>query len=173
MLNIYLNTWKNYNSNGAEGGDWITLPMEQDDLKEAMKKIADNMKDFDPEYFINDYEWIADIDYSISENESILELNQLLNDIDTLDTWELETLEAMIETGMYCDLWEAYENIENCTFYKSMDLYEVAYDIVNECYFTKDTPDFLTRYFDYEAFARDLHFDGYYEVSNGTIFIGY
>ena len=57
MLNIYLNTWGNYNENGADGGEWITLPMDEDELAEVMEKIADAMGDEDPEWFVNDYEW--------------------------------------------------------------------------------------------------------------------
>ena len=51
-----------------------------------------------------------------------------------------------------------------------MDLEEVAEELVNESYFTKDTPDIFTRYFDYKAFARDLGFDGYTETSYGVIY---
>ena len=50
-----------------------------------------------------------------------------------------------------------------------MDLTEVAEQLVNECYFTKETPDIFTRYFDYEAFGRDLGFDGYTETKYGVI----
>ena len=55
------------------------------------------------------------------------------------------------------------------TFYAGMTLEEVAEELVNECYFTRDTPDIFTRYFDYEAFARDLGFDGYSETEYGVI----
>ena len=34
MLNIFINTWKNYNENGADGGEWVTLPMKADELEE-------------------------------------------------------------------------------------------------------------------------------------------
>jgi antirestriction protein len=50
-----------------------------------------------------------------------------------------------------------------------MDLAEVAEEIVNECYFTRETPDIFTRYFDYDAFGRDLSFDGYTETKYGVI----
>jgi antirestriction protein len=47
-----------------------------------------------------------------------------------------------------------------------MDLEEVAEELINECY---DLPEFALRYFDYEAFARDLSFDGYTETKYGVI----
>ena len=53
-------------------------------------------------------------------------------------------------------------------FYAGRDLQEVAEEIADECYLY-NAPDFLARYFDYEAFARDLSFDGYTETKYGVI----
>ena len=39
MLNIYVNTWGNYNENGADGGEWITLPMDPAELEEVLENI--------------------------------------------------------------------------------------------------------------------------------------
>ena len=84
MLNIYINTWGNYNENGADGGEWITLPMDADELEEKMEAIAEAMGDSDPEYFINDYEWTTEIEpRDIDELENILELNEEINEICT------------------------------------------------------------------------------------------
>ena len=77
---------------------------------------------------------------------------------------------AAIEAYGY-EFKEAYERQQRgCfVFYEGRSLEELAEEIVNDCYFTKDTPDILTRYFDYEAFARDLRFDGYTETTHGVI----
>ena len=56
MLNVFINTWGNYNENGADGGEWITLPMDPDELEETLQAIAENMGDNDPEFCIHDYE---------------------------------------------------------------------------------------------------------------------
>ena len=37
MLNIFVNTWGNYNVNGADGGEWITLPMDPEELEEVLE----------------------------------------------------------------------------------------------------------------------------------------
>ena len=55
MLNIFVNTWGNYNANGADGGEWITLPMEAEELEEVLNNIAAAMGDKDPEWAIHDY----------------------------------------------------------------------------------------------------------------------
>ncbi len=171
MLNIFINTWGNYNENGADGGEWLTLPMDPDELTERMEAIAEQMHDDDPEYFINDYEWTSEIEpRAIDEMENIEELNDFLNELDGLEEWEQKEIAAAIEAYGY-DFMEAMDKQQRgyFTFYEGMDLEDVAEMIIEECYFTKDTPDIFTRYFDYAAFARDLGFDGYTETAHGVI----
>ena len=170
MLNIFVNTWGNYNENGADGGEWITLPMDPDVLEEELKKISDAMGDFDPEYCIHDYEWTTEIEpREISEYENITALNEELQELDGLDEWDQKEIAAAMEAFGY-EFKEAYERQQRgCfTFYAGQDLQEVAEQIADDCYLY-NAPDFLARYFDYEAFARDLSFDGYQETSLGVI----
>ena len=168
MLNIFVNTWGNYNENGADGGEWITLPMDAEELAETLAKIAEAMGDNDPEWAIHDYEWTTEIEpREISEMESIEQLNEELQELDGLDEWDQKEIAAAMEAFGYT-FAEAYERQQRgCfIFYHGMDLEEVAEELVNECY---DLPEFALRYFDYEAFARDLRFDGYEETSHGVI----
>lgn len=171
MLNIYVNTWGNYNENGADGGEWITLPMDPEELKETLEKIAANMGDYDPEWFVNDYEWTSEIEpREIGENENIEELNDFIEELNGLEEWDQKEIAAAMEAFGY-SFEEAMDKQQRryFTFYAGMDLEEVAEELVNECYFSKDTPDIFTRYFDYAAFARDLGFDGYCETEYGVI----
>ena len=129
------------------------------------------MPDNDPEWAIHDYEWTTEEDlWEISEHENIDELNETLEELTGLDEWEQKEIMAAIEAYGY-EFEEAYERQQRgCfVFYAGQSLEEVAEEIVNDCYFTKDTPEILTRYFNYEAFARDLSFDGYTETSYGVI----
>lgn len=72
-----------------------------------------------------------------------------------------------MEVVNYQEAKDIYEN-ESYTYYAGMTLLDVAYEIVNECY---ELPEIAERYFDYDAFARDLSFDGYTETENGVIII--
>jgi antirestriction protein len=174
MLNIFVNTLGNYNENGADGGKWLTLPTDPDTLEEELETLAATMGDNDPEWAIHDYEWTTDFDlFEISELDNITELNERLQDLESLDEWELEEVAAAMEAFSY-DFLEAVDRQQRgyFTLYRNMDLTEVAEELVNECYFTKDTPDIFTRYFDYEAFGRDLSFDGYTETKYGVIIDG-
>ena len=175
MLNIFVNTWGNYNVNGADGGEWITLPMEEDTLEETLERIAEQMGDNDPEFCIHDYEWTTDCGdlCEVGENSNIMDLNEQMQEFDTLDAWEQEELVAAVEAFGYTFAEALEKQQRGCfIFYKGYDLEELAYHLVEECYFTKDTPEIFTRYFDYKGFARDLGFDGYVETNNGVILEG-
>ena len=168
MLNLFVNTWGNYNENGADGGKWITLPMDPEELEEVLGNIAIKMGDNDPEWFINDSEWTIEMELGdVHEMDSITEWNDLCNEADGLEEWEAEEIAAAVEAYGYT-FREALERHERgCfIFYQGRDLEEVAEEIINECY---DLPEFALRYFDYEAFARDLSFDGYTETKYGVI----
>ena len=168
MLNIFVNTWGNYNTNGADGGQWITLPMEADELQEVLENIAALMKDEDPEWFINDYEWTIDTELGdVHEMDSITDWNERCQEVDDLEEWEAEEIAAAIEAYGYTFAEALDRQQRGCfIFYRGQDLEEVAEDLINECY---DLPEFALRYFDYEAFARDLSFDGYTETTYGVI----
>ena len=171
MLNIFVNTWGNYNENGADGGEWITLPIDPDELQNKLQAIATAMNDNDPEFFINDYEFTCEIEFGdVGEMDSITEWNDLCNDVEGLKEYELEEIAAAMEAFGY-NFAEAMERQQNgeLIFYSGMDLEEVAEELIDECY---DLPEFALRYFDYKAFARDLEFDGYTETKYGVILEG-
>lgn len=171
MLNIFINTWGNYNENGADGGEWITLPMDAEELTETMERIAAAMGDSDPEWFVNDYEWTTEVEpFEVHEMDNIERLNERLEEISDLRDYELEEIAAAVEAFGYTFEEAMDRRQRGCfTFYPETDLEDVAYELVNECYFTKGTPEIFTRYFDYKAFARDLRFDGYTETKYGVI----
>lgn len=168
MLNIFVNTWGNYNENGADGGQWITLPMDPEELEEVLENIAALMGDNDPEWAIHDYEWTTEIEMDeISEYANIFKLNEMCNELDDLDEWEAEEIAAAVEAWDYTFAEALERHNRGCfIFYPGRDLEEVAEEIIDECY---DLPEFALRYFDFEAFARDLRFDGYEETKYGVI----
>lgn len=171
MLKVFVNTWGNYNENGADGGEWITLPMDEDELEEKLVAIADAMGDYDPEWAIHDYEWESNIDFGeVHEMDNIVKWNTLCEELESLDEDELKEIAAAVEAFGY-DLESAIEKQQRgyFSFYPGEEMIDVAHYLVDECYITKDTPEIFSRYFDYEAFARDLGFDGYCETSYGVI----
>jgi antirestriction protein len=170
MLKIFVNTWGNYNESGADGGEWITLPMDSDELEEVLENIADRMNDHDPEWAIHDSEWEAVELFEVSECDNIHKLNELLEDVENLEEYELQEIAAAIEAFGYEFSEAVSRQSRGCfQFYPGWTMEEVAEDLLESCYPTKDVPEFFFRYFDYEAFARDLSFDGYTETTYGVI----
>ena len=168
MLDIFVNTWGNYNENGADNGQWITLPMDPEELEEVLDNIAAAMGDNDPEWFINDYEWTIETELGdVHEMDNIPEWNERCQEVDNLEEWEAEEVAAAIEAYGYTFAEALERQQRGCfIFYAGLDLEEVAEELINECY---DLPEFALRYFDYEAFARDLSYDGYTETKYGVI----
>lgn len=165
MLNIYINTWGNYNEHSAYNGKWITLPMDENELTEILETAAIAMNDNDPAWFVNDYEWEGESFFDVGEMDDYYELNELCETISDFDEYDKEKLLAIINaTGK--NIKEAIDNLDDYTFYQNMTLIEVAYKLMEECY---DLPEIAQTYFDYEAFARDLGCDGYYETEYGVI----
>lgn len=174
---IYIANLGKYNE-GELIGEWVNLPITEEELEEVYIRIKVAHRDEDGEYqpyymedgiiyeetAIHDFE--TDLDITVGEWDNVMELSELVEEIEGLDEYELETVKAYCEV-IDSDLTRAVENLDRCTFYQNMELIDVAYELVEECY---ELPEIAQRYFDYEAFARDLGFDGYYEASNGTLY---
>ena len=129
----------------------LSLPCEEQELKDSYTIVScENSWDYE------------------NGDLTLEELNNLAQDLqDIEDNGDEDWLEAYIEaTG--CDLNIAVDKYDTSTFYHDMNLVDVAYDIVEECY---NLPENLERYFDYEAFARDLEIEGYTETNYGTILV--
>lgn len=171
MLKIFVNTWGNYNENGADGGEWLTLPMDADELAEKLQAIAAAMGDDDPEWTIHDYEWTSPVELgTVDEMDSITEWNERCAELSELDEYDLQEIAAAMEAYGY-KFEEALSRHERgCfIFFPGQSLDEVAAELADEHLTGADIPEYIKRYFDYDAFARDLGFDGYTETEYGVI----
>ena len=157
MLDIFVNTWGNYNENGADGGEWLTLPMDTDELIEALETIAKNMGDFDPEWAIHDYEWTCEWEgFEISEYDNIVELNEYCQRLSELSDYESKVFSAALEYFGKDNV--DIEDIDDFNLYTDItDNYDLGYywAVESGCYDT-DNMGTLSRYIDYEAFGRDI-----------------
>lgn len=59
MTPVFVNTWGNYNRHGANGGRWLTLPMEPEELETQLAELAAAMGDHDPEFCIHDIDAVT------------------------------------------------------------------------------------------------------------------
>lgn len=158
MINIFITNLGKYNE-GELIGEWVTLPISEEELKKVCERIGIN-EDYE-EYFITDYE----CDFmKIGEYESISSLNEIAEKISELDEDEYEVAKALISECSYT-IDEAIEKVNNgdyIIYYDCNDITDVAYQVVEECGYLNNVPDTVARYFDYESFGRDLGIEGTY-----------
>lgn len=164
QISGYLTNLGKYNE-GYLIGEWVEFPVTEEELQEVFERIGIDGERYE-EYFFTD--WECDIDLNLGEYENIDHINEIAEMINELSSDDYEKLVAIMEydTG---NALEAIEYLDNYTFYHDTTLEDFAYDMVQEQYFSKGTPEIFQRYFDYEAFARDLSFEGYHEVNDGVL----
>lgn len=170
MLNIYINTWGNYNNNGADFGEWITLPMDEDELEEKLDEVAEAMGDNDPEWFVNDYEWTIGVTpFEVNEMDNYFKLNERLEELGTITEYEQAVLLSILDVYT-SDFDEAVEILQsgNYIFYQGAELSDVAYEQVQD-YFTSEIPQIFINHFNYDSYERELTMCGYQETKWGVI----
>lgn len=164
MMNIYLTNLGKYNE-GELVGEWVKLPVSDEELQKVFKRIGIN-EEYE-EYFITDYE--CDF-YKIGEYESISTLNEIAEKLDDLDEEQGQVVKVLMSECGY-DLDEAIEKAESgdyCIYTDCNDMTDVAYVVVEECDYLRNVPETVARYFDYEAFGRDLGIEGsFHFLDNG------
>lgn len=146
QVKIYVANLEEYN-NGNLVGDWFTLPC---DTQEIMEKIGSP-----EEYAIHDYE----APFEISEYDSIDKLNEIAEKLNSINETN-EVIEAIVDHYGLEEALEILEGSEYIMYHNCKDMTDVAHEIIEmHCYLDNEN-EFVKRYFDYEAFGRDLEFEG-------------
>ena len=192
MIKLYLANLGKYNE-GILKGEWVELPLSETELEEVMVNIGvahyDKEGNFVPyvietdengyeyvyeEYAIHDYE--TDLNISISEYSSLDDLNAIAENV---EKYELDYVNALLDDGAIGmkDLIEGdlEEIMQNHTFIElepnMNEEQEVGYAYVDEIYGGPEylSKEILERYFDYEAFGRDILLSGEGFVSGNIL----
>ena len=157
MLKIYLTNLGKY----AEGylvGEWVELPITDDELGEVKKRIGINQ--LYEEWFITDYE--TDIDgVEVGEYDSLEKLNQIAEALNELHQYDSDILMALLSNGYSLD--DALERMSDCFVYSNCSTMEdVARQYCEDCGILDAIPENLQDYFDFKAFGRDMSFESTY-----------
>lgn len=151
-ISLYVADLGAYNS-GYLRGVWVSLPLEEDVLEELYGMAE--------ELAIHDYE----CDFmKISEYENIRELNELAERMEDFGDEEMEVFKAYMD-NVSENVEEALEKIDDhsYTFYNDCkDMEAVAEEYSEMTDMLSSIPDDLRRYFDFEAYGRNM------EMSGGT-----
>lgn len=177
-VSFVIGSWGSYNecNERALGSKWLNFDYfdDWDEIVEELKSEGFELDGIDEELFVQDIEGIPTDckDWDNTHPKEIFELIKKSGILD--DDYKYELMEAYCEVRSF-DEWsrlvDDYEDEwdRDIIFYRGQDMYDVAYNLVNECYDLERMLGNLVSYFDYNAFARDLQYDGYEETSNGVI----
>ena len=162
-LYVYIANLEEY-VKGNLVGDWISLPIEEDDFKDFLKTIGNP-----EEIAIHDFENNSGLEgVEIGEYMRLKELNELAERIENINIDEIYIVNALYEALEDFEQALHYYESDNYVYYGDMTLEEIAQEYIEECY---DVPNGLENYIDYKAFARDMQYDSYYETDYGVISI--
>ena len=132
MTPVFVNTWGNYNRHGANGGRWLTLPMDPEELETQLAELAAAMGDHDPEFCIHDIDAVTPAAAALldehSDYDQPQQVNEILPKLADLDESEQLAVLAAMETGRYQRISEAIENVDSIEFREGMTLEEFAAD---------------------------------------------
>lgn len=178
MIKVFLTNLGKYNE-GELLGEWVELPVSQEELTKVFDRIqichdkvdySDECGNPYEEYFITDYE--TDIEgVEVGEYSNLDELNELAEELEALNE-DSAIIEAIF--NYYQDVQETINIIQNgdyIIYYDCDDMIDVAYQIVEECGYLNGIPEAIARYFDYEAFGRDLEIDGNFKALSNSRYI--
>jgi hypothetical protein len=159
MFKIYLSNLGAY-TRGQLKGEWLTLPMTEEKLQAAVKKVLGNKGD--EEFFITDY----DLPFSISEYENLEELNNTIQELQELSL-DPEELTALFKSST-CGDWKEtakkildgdYTILEVTDKISLIDGSDIARTLYDEEYisFLGKIPDDIIEYIDWDHVWRECN----------------
>ena len=178
MIKVFLTNLGKYNE-GELLGEWVELPATQEELTKVFDRIqichdkvdySDECGNPYEEYFITDYE--TDIEgVEVGEYSNLDELNELAEQLDALEEDSQKAIQAMLLDGYtFNEALEKAINGDYTIYFDCDNMTDVAYEIVEECGYLNNMPETIARYFDYEAFGRDLNIGGrFYNIDGDMI----
>ena len=160
-VRIFLTNLGKYNE-GQLTGKWVEMPIDENELKEALKDIDIN-KEYE-EFFITDYE----APFKINEYDSIETINEKIEAYeDALEkVGDEDALEALLDEGYSLN---EIDNYDYYIYYGVSDMSDVAYNYVNECYNVDEMP--FGNYIDYGLLGREMEMDSnfiFYDDKEGN-----
>ena len=151
-VKAYITNLDKYNE-GVLMGEWVTFPIDEDELKEVLKRIGIGGRY--EEYFFTDYD--TPLSKYLCEFMSVQELNEIA---EKLDKWDEKTFLAAVELDNINEVLEA-DPSDYLLLTEVNDDEELGYYYAVECYNMEGIDSWITNYFDYEKFGRDIRLNGY------------
>lgn len=161
-IKIYVANLGKYNE-GELVGEWFTLPADIEEIEEAI-----GINEEYEEMAIHDYE----APFKIHEYDNINDLNGIAEEIDSLESYQLDDLEIILESGRF-GIEEALEKLHSGDYriYRNCDnMGDVAEQWLDETGGLHGVPDHLRNYIDFQSYGEDMETNGdFHQVGNDYI----
>ena len=174
MLKLYITDLQAYNESSLVGR-WVSLPKMQQELQEDIKGILecgeiDTGSSNHEEWFITDYKWEDISLFDIDEYQDIFKLNEQLQSLEDLQTYQLKSISYLIDDGIATDINDAIDKLDDVVIHENQTMKDVAYNFIQEYYDIEKLPFILSTHIDYEAVGRDMYINGNYTEKGADIF---
>lgn len=179
-MKIYIASLSDYNA-GIIHGVWFDLSTYSGDLEDLHDDIKKLVLDTSPyareegvpaeEWAIHDYDGVYPD--GLSEYESLENLLKIQGCLDSCqeDGIDEEAFCEWMEEINGLDYWDFdYDDFKDAYYGQFTSEEDFAYEYVGEMGMLNDAPEFLSRYFDYAAFARDIFIDDFTMTKSGYVF---
>ena len=156
-IRVWVGDLHEYN-NGRLVGGWVDVEpyTDEDSVREALGIPEEH------ETAILDCE--CDIPYyTPGEHEQIEHLAEIVDAWDRLDDDEQTAAAALMWNGENID--HAFDYASDCIVWREMSMRDIAEEYADGL--LEGVPDEVARYFDYDAYARDLAIDGTFIEADG------
>jgi hypothetical protein len=156
MLKIYITDLAAYNS-GYLRGEFITLPMEENELKAGIKEILK----YGEEYFIADYEF-EDIElFKVEEYSNPYELNRQIALIEeSIEPHQHKSVKVLLENGLATSVEDAIGKVDDVIVYENSTMADIAKQYIEEYTDLNGYHPLIVNHIDYEGIGRDLEIEG-------------
>ncbi|EAF4776851.1 antirestriction protein ArdA [Listeria monocytogenes] len=132
---------------------WFVLPTSREEICSRLE-----IEDAQETFLIDSYT----APFTINETDNINRLNEIANLYEEHSGHEvIDYLPDLVKEGFYSDIKNALEEIDNIYIYHGCNsMLDIAYQFIEESGLLSNIPDNVQRYFNYEAYARDMEIEG-------------
>lgn len=157
-MRVYVANLGKYNE-GELVGAWFEPPIDYDEMAERI-----GLNEFYEEYAIHDYE----LPFEIDEYTSIEEVNRLCEMVEDLPEYIQDNLRELQD--YFSSIEDLCDHQDDIIYYPGCeDMADVARELVEEGALG-EIPAQFQNYIDYEAFGRDLSYEGTFVVTRDGVF---
>ena len=180
MLEVFIEDLAAKNE-GYSVGRWITLPMDEDLLREEIDEmlkegqILSKYVNIHEECEIIDYEWDEEICeiFSLDNNDNIYAVNADISLIEEkVQTCEYKIIKFLLGDRYAYDVENAIEKIIEVSLYEDCSLEDVAMYRFDD-YFGLEKDEHITKYLNFKEWGEDLQLDGYIKIGKDILYYPY